>query len=119
MEEKKENQEQQQNQPIQKTVEITDKAKDQKKKPSKEEIDIQMELDSMTKEKLKDLCGQQYYHIEKLKERIRSMDMTNIFKRLDYLFKVVEHPEVFPEGFVKQVVDEICEGMYPHSESQG
>ena len=45
--------------------------------------------------------------------------MTNIFKRLDYLFKIVEHPEVFPKEFVDNVVKEICEGMYPSSEPQG
>lgn len=107
-----------------KTVEMTPKEnqpenKSNNQKHSKEELDLMMELDSMSKEKLKELCGQLYYQNNKLMDRIKSMDMTNIFKRLDYLFKIVEHPEVFPKEFVDKVVIEICEGMYPSSESQG
>ena len=34
-----------------------------------------------------------------------------MFKRLDYLFKVVEHSIEFPSEFVGQVVKEIMEAM--------
>lgn len=106
MEEKKEKQ-------TEKTVQITEKQNPKKQNVSKEEIDLQMELDSMTKEKLKEVAGQLYYQNQQLMNRIKSMDMTNIFKRLDYLFKAVENADKFPEDFMKAVINEICSGIYP------
>lgn len=94
-------------------TEITEKKNPKNQNVNKEEIDLQMELDSMTKEKLKTTCGQLYYQNQQLMNRIKSMDMTNIFKRLDYLFKVVENADKFPESFVRTVIDEICSGIYP------
>lgn len=101
-----------------KTVEMTPKNKpEDNRKHSKEEVDLQMELDGMSKEKLKELCGQLYYRNNKLMERIQNMDMTNIFRRLDYLFKVLETPNLFTEKFIAKVTTEICEGMYPSEET--
>ena len=45
--------------------------------------------------------------------RIKSMDMTNIFRRFDYLFKIMERSEKYPKEFVDMITNEICTGMYP------
>lgn len=39
--------------------------------------------------------------------RLQNADMTNIFKRLDYLFRVVENKSAFSKEFVENVVKEI------------
>lgn len=43
--------------------------------------------------------------------RLQQADMANMFKRLDYLFKVVENVDNFPQEFTKQCVDEIVNIM--------
>lgn len=44
-----------------------------------------------------------------LVERMQMMDMSNMFKRLDILFKVVENSEMFHHEFVEKCVNEIEE----------
>ena len=39
--------------------------------------------------------------------RLQQAEMSNVFKRLDYLFNVVKNTNVFPPEFVQQCVDEI------------
>lgn len=43
--------------------------------------------------------------------RLQQADMANMFKRLDYLFKVVENNDNFPQEFTKHCVDEIVDVM--------
>lgn len=60
------------------------------------------------------------YTVEALKSQnaqliyqLQNANMNNIFKRLDYLFKVVEQAAMFDEAFVDQCVAEIKELMTP------
>ena len=39
--------------------------------------------------------------------QLQQINMSNLFKRLDYLFKVVEFREVFNADFAKRCADEI------------
>lgn len=43
--------------------------------------------------------------------RLQQADMANMFKRLDYLFKVVENVDNFPQEFTKQCIEEIVNIM--------
>ena len=43
--------------------------------------------------------------------RLQQADMANMFKRLDYLFKVVENVDNFPQEFIKHCVEEIVNVM--------
>lgn len=43
--------------------------------------------------------------------RLQQADMSNMFKRLDYLFKVVENVDNFPQEFAKQCIEEIVNIM--------
>jgi hypothetical protein len=43
--------------------------------------------------------------------RLQQADMSNMFKRLDYLFKVVENVDSFPQEFAKQCIEEIVNIM--------
>lgn len=55
-------------------------------------------------------CNQLY---SKLMKEIQARDMTNMFKRLDYLFKVVENESCFSESFVDSCVQEIETALTP------
>lgn len=48
-----------------------------------------------------------------LMQRLQEANMTNMFKRLDYLFKVLEleNVELFPEDFVQECIDEIISSI--------
>lgn len=39
--------------------------------------------------------------------KIQDMNMVNAFKRLDYLFKILEYPDAFSVSFLKKVAKEI------------
>lgn len=45
--------------------------------------------------------------------QLQNANMANLFKRLDYLFKVVENAAMFDEVFVEQCIAEIKELMTP------
>lgn len=48
--------------------------------------------------------------------QLQQMNMGNLFKRLDYLFKVVEFREAFSANFAKRCADEIEELVTPPEE---
>lgn len=48
--------------------------------------------------------------------QLQQMNMGNLFKRLDYLFKVVEFREAFSANFAKRCADEIEELVTPSEE---
>lgn len=45
--------------------------------------------------------------------QLQNANMANLFKRLDYLFKVVENAAMFDEVFVEQCIAEIKDLMTP------
>lgn len=62
--------------------------------------------------------GQYKQAVEALKSQntqliyqLQNANMANLFKRLDYLFKVVENAAMFDEAFVEQCIAEIKELM--------
>lgn len=61
----------------------------------------------MSYEELENVAAQLSAQNRQLYARVQSMDMTNIFRRLDYLFKVVENAHAFPEDFVTECAIEI------------
>lgn len=48
--------------------------------------------------------------------QLQGANLNNMFKRLDYLFKVAENAAMFDEAFVDQCVNEIKELMTPPTE---
>lgn len=69
-----------------------------------------MEEKKYTESELNAACGQLY---QKLMKEIQARDMTNMFKRLDYLFAVVEHKDSFSSSFVANCVQEIETALTP------
>ena len=55
-------------------------------------------------------CNQMY---QRLMKEIQMRDMTNMFKRMDFLFKVIENKECFNESFIRECVEEIEIALTP------
>ena len=69
-----------------------------------------MEEKKYTEAELNAACGQLY---QKLMKEIQMRDMTNMFKRLDYMFKVIENRNCFSDGFVNDCIQEIEVALTP------
>ena len=65
----------------------------------------------LTYEELETVAHQLNNQVQDLYRRLNEENVSRMFKRLDYLFKVVEHSIEFPSEFVGQVVKEIMEAM--------
>jgi hypothetical protein len=69
------------------------------------------ETKKLSYEELENVCHQLSEQSQTLYRKLQEANMTNMFKRLDYLFAVVENKVAFPEDFVKKCVDEIITSM--------
>lgn len=61
----------------------------------------------MSYEELENVAAQLSQQNQQLFARLQQADMTNMFKRLDYLFKVVKYNNEFPAEFTKSCIEEI------------
>ncbi len=58
-------------------------------------------------EELKGVAGQLQQQNTFMREQLMKARNEEMYKRIDYLFKVVENPNVFDEGFYGKVVEEL------------
>ena len=69
-------------------------------------------------EELKNVAGQLSQQNQQLNMMLQQANMTNMFKRMDYLFKVLELKDCFDSEFVITCFDEIKELMTPPIENE-
>ena len=69
------------------------------------------EKKKLSYEELENVCHQLSDQSQTLYRKLQEANMTNVFKRLDYLFAVIENEDAFPEDFIKKCVDEIINTM--------
>jgi len=69
------------------------------------------ETKKLSYEELENVCHQLSEQSQTLYRKLQEANMTNMFKRLDYLFAVVENEGAFPEDFTKKCIDEIVTSM--------
>ena len=69
-------------------------------------------------EELQNVAGQLSQQNQQLNMMIQQANMTNMFKRLDYLFKVLEFKECFDSEFVITCSEEIKSMINPEEESE-
>lgn len=75
--------------------------------------------EKMSYEQLENIAHQLSEQSRQLYARLQEVNMANVFKRLDYLFKVVENAHAFNEEFVAKCVAEIEDLMtVPESEEE-
>jgi hypothetical protein len=73
--------------------------------------------EKMSYEQLENVAHQLSEQSRQLYAKLQEANMANMFKRLDYLFKVVENAHAFSEEFVAKCVAEIEDLMtVPESE---
>ena len=66
----------------------------------------------LTYEQLNDACNQLFQQNQQMRKAIEELNMANMFKRLDYLFKVVENAGTFKDSdFLNSCMDEIKETL--------
>ena len=66
----------------------------------------------LTYEQLNDACIQLQMQNRKLIQQVQQMNMTNMFKRLDYLFEVLKAESVIKDAdFINSCVQEIKEAL--------
>lgn len=75
---------------------------EEKKKENKE-------TQKMSYEQLEQVAHQLSEQTRQLYSKLQKSNMENVFKRLDYLFKVVENKNVFSKEFLDNCIKEIEE----------
>jgi hypothetical protein len=72
-----------------------------------------MEEKKLSYEELNNVCMQLSEQNERMKAHIDSLNRQQMFARLEFLFKVLQHKDSFSEGIVARAASEISEIMYP------
>ena len=72
----------------------------------------------MSYEELEKVASQLSQQAQQLYARLQQAEMSNMFKRLDYLFKVLEMYKMFDDKFVYNCTKEIVEFMTPSDEEK-
>ena len=67
--------------------------------------------EKMSYEQLEQIAHQLSEQARQLYSQLQKSNMTNMFKRLDYLFKVVENGHMFKQDFLEKCIAEIEELM--------
>ena len=74
--------------------------------------------EKMSYEQLENVAHQLSEQAKQLYMKLQAANMSNMFKRLDYLFKVVENGHMFKQDFLDKCIAEIEELMtVPEEES--
>lgn len=63
--------------------------------------------EKMSYEQLENVAHQLSEQNRQLFAKVQELNMTNVFKRLDYLFKVVESGHMFKQDFLEKCITEI------------
>lgn len=74
--------------------------------------------EKMSYEQLENVAHQLSEQNRQLFAKLQELNMTNIFKRLDYLFKVVENGHMFEQDFLEKCIAEI-ESLMTVPEQEG
>ena len=74
--------------------------------------------EKMSYEQLENVAHQLSEQAKQLYMKLQAANMSNIFKRLDYLFKVLENGHMFRQDFVDKCVSEIEELMSVPEETE-
>lgn len=91
---------------------------EENKKNNSERASARQGQKKATYEDLNNYCVQLLEQNKQLAARLRQTDLSNLFKRLDYLFMVLGSKDCFDTEFVLQCADEIKRAMSVPSEEE-
>lgn len=80
-------------------------------------MEEQKKTNELSYEELKNVAGQLQQQNIQLRQALQRANYENLFRRLDYLFKVIENSAVFSEEFVVSCVEEIEDSIKVPEES--
>ena len=81
------------------------------------EMNASQENKKLSYEELNEICMRLEQQNQYLVRELQKANLTNMFKRLDYLFKVVEYSHSFGDAeFVGNCIEEIKEAMTINTE---
>ena len=89
-----------------------------KKKSKQDTVNQVTQQKKYSYEELENIAHQLSEQSRSLAMRLQQAEMTNIFKRLDYLFKVLEYSDHFDLEWTKKCEDEIVLIMTPETISE-
>ena len=69
------------------------------------------EKKKLSYEELENVCHQLSDQSQTLYRKLQEANLSNMFKRLDYLFAVLENAKQFPPEFTQKCADEIMASM--------
>lgn len=78
-----------------------------KKKVEKKSSDKQNQTVQPSQEQLTQLIDQLYSRNQQLVEALNEKNTAMMFRRIDYLFKVLEQSHMFDDEFVSKCIDEL------------
>lgn len=67
--------------------------------------------EKMSYEQLENVAHQLSEQNRQMYQQLQQQNMSNMFRRLDYLFKVIENSPAFPADFIDKCVAEIIDVM--------
>lgn len=73
----------------------------------KKENDKSLKKEKMSYEELENIAHQLSEQGRVLAQKLQEANMGNVFKRLDYLFKIIEFEHIFDDNFTNKCVKEI------------
>lgn len=73
----------------------------------KNENDKSLKKEKMSYEELENIAHQLSEQSRVLMQKLQEANMGNMFKRLDYLFKIIEFEHRFDDNFINKCVKEI------------
>lgn len=94
------------------------KMEEQKKKVVEMKSQVQRP-EKMPYEQLENVAHQLSEQNRQLFAKLQELNMTNMFKRLDYLFKVVENGHMFKQDFLEKCIAEIESLMIVPEQEEG
>ena len=74
-------------------------------------VEMKTEQKKLSYEELNDIASQLSQQNQQLYAQLQRVNMTNAFRRLDYLFKVVENGALFTPEFLDNCISEIEESL--------
>ena len=74
-------------------------------------VEMKTEKKKFSYEELNDIASQLSQQNQQLYAQLQRVNMTNAFRRLDYLFKVVENGAWFTQEFLDNCISEIEESL--------
>lgn len=76
--------------------------------------------EKLSYEQLEEVARQMEGQLRQVYAKLQDANMQNLFKRLDFLFKVLETEHMFPLAFVQKCADEIKSILtIPEEDAQG